>query len=54
MTLSLFPARIHNAISNASSGSAVGIRLAVRQPTMRREYTSVTNAVNATPDQVAT
>jgi hypothetical protein len=27
---------------------------AVRHPTMRRENTSVTNAVNAIPDQVGT
>jgi len=27
---------------------------AVRHPTMRREETSVTNALNAVPDQVAT
>lgn len=26
----------------------------VRQPTIRREYTSVTNAVNPMPDQVGT
>ncbi len=45
---------VHNAISSASSGSSVGIDAAVRQPTMRREYTSVTNAVNAIPDQVGT
>jgi hypothetical protein len=47
-------ARVHNAISSASSGSSVGIRPAVRQPTMRRENTSVTNAVNTVPDQVGT
>lgn len=46
--------RTHNAISNASRGSSVGIRSAVRQPTIRRENTSVTNAVNAMPDQVGT
>ena len=46
--------RVQIAISNASSGSEVGIDEAVRQPTMRRENTSVTNAVNATPDQVVT
>jgi hypothetical protein len=32
----------------------VGIEDAVRQPTMRREQTSETNAVNAIPDQVGT
>jgi hypothetical protein len=47
-------ARVHSAISNASSGSSVGIEDAVRQPTIRREYTSETNAVNAIPDQVGT
>jgi hypothetical protein len=30
-------ARVHSAISNASSGSSVGIEAAVRQPTIRRE-----------------
>lgn len=37
------------AISNASSGSWVGMRFMVRQPTKRREKTSMTNAVNANP-----
>src|SRR5262249_37184661 len=46
--------RVHNAISNASNGSSLGIDVAVRQPTMRRENTSVTNAVNAIPVQVGT
>ena len=46
--------RVHSAISNASSGSSVGIEAAVRQPTIRRENTSETNAVNAIPDQVGT
>jgi hypothetical protein len=46
--------RVHNAISNASSGSSVGIEVAVRQPTVRREKTADTNAVNAIPDHVAT
>lgn len=46
--------RVHNAISNASRGSSVGIDAAVRQPTIRREKTSETNAVNAIPDQVGT
>jgi hypothetical protein len=32
----------------------VGIEAAVRQPTIRREKASVTNAVNAVPDQVGT
>jgi len=32
----------------------VGIETAVRQPTIRRENTSETNAVNTVPDQVAT
>ena len=44
--------RAHSAISSASSGSSVGIGRAVRQPTIRRENTSVTNAVNAIPDHV--
>jgi hypothetical protein len=50
------PARalVHSAISNASSGSSVGIEVAVRQPTIRRENTSETNAVNAIPAQVGT
>jgi hypothetical protein len=47
-------ARVHSAISNASSGSSVGIDDAVRQPTMRRENTSDTNAVNAIPAHVGT
>ncbi len=47
-------ARVHNAISNASNGSSVGIDGAVRHPTIRRENTSETNAVNAIPDQVGT
>ncbi len=47
-------ARIHSAISNASSGSSVGIEAATRQPTIRREYTSETNAANAVPAQVGT
>ena len=47
-------ARIHSAISNASSGSSVGMDAAVRQPTMRLLNTSETNAVNAIPDQVGT
>jgi hypothetical protein len=46
--------RVHSAISSASSGNWVGIEQLVRQPTMRRENTSETNAVNAMPDQVAT
>jgi len=46
--------RIHSAISSASSGRSVGILDIVRQPTMRRENTSVTNAVNAIPDHVGT
>jgi hypothetical protein len=41
-------------MSSASRGSSVGIDAAVRHPTIRRENTSVTNAVNAMPDQVAT
>jgi hypothetical protein len=32
----------------------VGIDDAQRHPTMRREYTSEANAVNAVPDQVGT
>ena len=44
----------HSQTTNASRGSAVGIEVAVRQPTMRRENTSDTNAVNAIPDQVGT
>jgi len=32
----------------------VGIDAAVRQPTIRRENTSVTNAVNTIPDHVGT
>jgi len=32
----------------------VGIREAQRHPTIRREYTSDTNAVNIVPDQVGT
>jgi hypothetical protein len=32
----------------------VGIEGAVRQPTIRREWTSVTKAVNTVPDQVGT
>ena len=32
----------------------MGILFAVRQPTIRREKTSVTNAVNPIPDQVGT
>jgi hypothetical protein len=52
-TVSPVRARAHNAISNASRGSSVGIDAAVRQPTIRRENTSVTNAVKAMPDQVA-
>ena len=44
--------RVHNAISSASSGNAVGIRPATRHPTMRREYTSITNAINAVPVHV--
>ena len=44
----------HNAISRASKGNSVGMRPAVRQPTMRREHTSETKAVNAMPDQVGT
>ena len=47
-------ARVHNAMSSASRGSSVGIDAAVRHPTIRRENTSVTNAVNTIPDQVAT
>ena len=35
-------------------GQLVGIAAAVRHPTMRREYTSLTNALNAIWDQVAT
>jgi hypothetical protein len=46
--------RIHKAISRASSGSSVGIVAAVRQPTIRRENTSETNAVNRIPDQQGT
>jgi hypothetical protein len=46
--------RVHRAISRASSGSSVGIDPAVRQPTIRLEYTSETNAVNTVPDQVGT
>ena len=46
--------RVHSAISSASSGSSVGMLAAVRQPMIRRENTSVTNAVNANPDQVGT
>jgi len=41
-------------MSNASRGSSVGIEAAVRQPTMRRENTSDTNALNTVPDQVGT
>ena len=40
--------------SGASSGSSVGIEAAQRHPTMRREYTSETNAVNTIPLQVGT
>jgi len=47
-------ARVHNAISRASSGSSVGELEAVRHPTIRRLKTSETNAVNAIPDQVGT
>jgi hypothetical protein len=32
----------------------VGIEMAVRQLTIRREYTSVTKAVNTVPDQMGT
>lgn len=46
--------RVHSAISRASSGSSVGIRAAQRHPTIRREYTSETNAVNTVPDHVGT
>jgi len=35
--------------SKASKGSWVGMVLAVRQPTIRREYASQTNAVNTMP-----
>jgi len=41
-------------VQGASRGSEVGIEAAARQPTMRREYASVTNAVNAIADQVGT
>lgn len=46
--------RVHSAISRASSGRLAGIEAAVRQPTIRREYASETNAVNAIPDHVGT
>ena len=46
---------VHRAISSASSGSPARMLAAVRQPTIiRRENTSVTNAVNAIPAQVGT
>jgi hypothetical protein len=41
-------------LTRASRGSSVGIDAAVRHPTMRRENTSETNAVNTVPDQVGT
>ena len=46
--------RENTAISSASITSGVVIDAAVRQPTMRRENTSMMNAVNTNPDQVAT
>ena len=46
--------RVHSAICGASRGNWVGIAAAVRHPTMRREYTSLTNALNAIWDQVGT
>jgi hypothetical protein len=39
--------RVNNATSSASNGSSVGIVEVVRQPTMRRLNTSITNAVQA-------
>ena len=46
--------RVHSAICEASRGNWVGIAAAVRHPTMRRECTSLTNALNAIWDQVGT
>jgi len=53
-TLSPAHPRTHNAISNASEGSSVGILFVILQPTILRENTAVTNAVNPIPDQVGT
>lgn len=44
----------HGAISSASGGRSVGNFDIVRKPTIRREDTSVTNAVNAMPDHFDT
>ena len=46
--------RVQIAISNASSARSARRVVATRQPTIRRENTSVTNAAYANPDHVAT
>lgn len=46
--------RFHIAISRVSSTSSVVMAVAARQPTIRRERASKTNATYTVPDQVAT
>jgi hypothetical protein len=46
--------RSYRACSRASSARSLRSELAARQPTIRREYTSITNATYTKPRQVAT